>query len=223
MAPRFLCCLPLRLGVFVISLLQFLVCGGFAGFLWWALWYESDHDAVAVAKNIKITTIVVASVSTLVALVSLIGFIGAILRKFQFIKTYSIALAISLGFQIASGIWYLITFYTTRNQSLSDCLDGTTDQTRIDYCNAIQSFKRFPQGYVLANAIIPIVIQFYACYVVRSYSHLLERQNVERNRQVNRVPGPVYQPVNHHDENYPMTHNAPYPYADAPHSFGSKA
>ena len=44
MAPKFLCCLPLRFGVFVISLLQFLVTGGYAGFLWWAFWYESEND-----------------------------------------------------------------------------------------------------------------------------------------------------------------------------------
>jgi len=41
---RFLCCLPLRFGVFVISFLQFLVCGGLAGFFWWALWYGAGNS-----------------------------------------------------------------------------------------------------------------------------------------------------------------------------------
>ena len=43
MAAKFLCCLPLRLGVIVISFIQILVCGGYAGLLWWALWYDKEH------------------------------------------------------------------------------------------------------------------------------------------------------------------------------------
>jgi hypothetical protein len=48
-------------------------------------------------------------------------------------------------------------------------------------------------------------------------------KEAEKNRQFHGVPGPVYQPVKRHDETYPLTHSGPYPYADAPHSFGSKA
>ena len=150
-------------------------------------------------------------------------------------------LFISFLFQLATGIWYLVTFYTTRNQSLADCLDGTVNQTKIDYCNAIQVYKKYPQGYVLATVIVPIVIQLCefilihrlinililvktdACYVVRSYSKYLEREDAEKHRQFNRVPGPIYQPVNRHDENYPLTHSTAYPYADASHAFGPKA
>src|SRR5260221_10723118 len=123
----------------------------------------------------KITVIVVASVYTIVALISLMGyvlcckcltsyllsdtrFIGAILRKYKFIKTFFIMLAISLAFQIATGIWYLVTFYTTRNQSLADCLDGTINQSKIDYCKTLQIYKTYPQGYVIANVLIPIVL-----------------------------------------------------------------
>lgn len=44
MSPKFLCCLPVRLGVFLISFFQFLVSGGLAAFLWWALWSDSEND-----------------------------------------------------------------------------------------------------------------------------------------------------------------------------------
>jgi len=171
----------------------------------------------------KITLIVVASIYTLVALVGLIGFIGAILRKNQFIKTFFIMLCVGLVCQLASGIWYMVTFFTTRNQSLADCLGGTTDQTKIDYCNAIQVYKRYPPGLVVAQVFVPIVIQLYACYVVHQYSKLLRHQlDAEKRRHYPR--GPTYQPVARHDENYPLTQpNVSYPYRDTPHSFGSKA
>jgi hypothetical protein len=224
MAPKFLCCLPARFGVFIISLLQFLVCGGLAGFLWWALWYDSENDAAALAKTMKVTVIVVASVYTFVALISLIGFIGAILRKYKFIKTFFIVLFVSLLFQVAVGIWYLVTFYKTRNQSLDDCLDGSTNQTKLEYCKAIQVYKKYPQGYILANVIVPIVIQLYACVVVHSYSRYLEHEDAEKHRHFNRVPGPVYQPVNHRDEqHYPLTDGTyTYPFKDGSNSYGGK-
>ena len=47
MGAKFLCCLPLRLGVLVISLIQFLVCGGVAGLLWWALCSNQNNDGNA--------------------------------------------------------------------------------------------------------------------------------------------------------------------------------
>ena len=150
------------------------------------------------------------------------SFIGTILQKSKFIKTYLIMHYIFLSFQIC----YLVALYITRNQSLDDCLDGTTSQGKIDYCNAIRVFKDYPKVYALSNIIVPrvIVIQLCeftlptsqsqysdphrtdACYLVRSYSLLLERQGFKKNRQFNRVPG---QPVNHHDENY---HKSAYPY-----------
>ena len=209
-------------------------------------------SAVTLAKTMKITVIVVALVYTIVALISLMGyvlcckcltsyllpntrFIGAILRKYRFIKTFFIMLAISLAFQLATGIWYLVTFYTTRNQSLADCLDGTNNQTKIDYCNSLQVYKTYPQGYVIANVIVPILLQlceFFlistqysyhrradACYIIRAYSRYLEREHAEKDRQFHRVPGPVYQPIRH-DETYPLSTG--YPYAAPPNSFGHK-
>jgi len=51
MGAKFLCCLPLRLGVLVISLIQFLICGGVAGLLWWALCVNQKNDG-----NVEIFT-----------------------------------------------------------------------------------------------------------------------------------------------------------------------
>lgn len=96
MAPKFLCCLPLRLGVAVISFIQFVFCGGTAGLLWWALWSNQAHNdcqscyfsslffseshvilffsGSEMTKNMKLTVIIVASVYTFATLVSLLGY-----------------------------------------------------------------------------------------------------------------------------------------------------
>ena len=44
MAAKFLCCLPLRLGVLIISFVQFLFAGAIAGLLWFSVWYSKEHE-----------------------------------------------------------------------------------------------------------------------------------------------------------------------------------
>lgn len=43
MAAKFLCCLPLRLGVLLFTLFQFLVCGAAGAFFWWAYYVLRNH------------------------------------------------------------------------------------------------------------------------------------------------------------------------------------
>jgi len=226
MAAKFLCCLPLRLGVIVISLLQLLFCGALAVLLWWALLYAGKHgnDLTTVTQSMKTTIIIVASVYTAAALVGVLGFLGAIFKKNGFVKTFLILLCAVFGLQVGSSIWYLITFYHTRGtDTLSKCINGSTDSNRIAYCNQLDAYKRVPQGVMIASVIVPIIIQAYACYVVNQYSKRLNMQEAENNRQSRafQPSGPVYQPVKPQDETFPLTQpTSQYPYADAPHSFG---
>ncbi|KAF9049930.1 hypothetical protein BJ165DRAFT_1525231 [Panaeolus papilionaceus] len=230
MAPKFLCCLPLRLGVAVISFIQFVFCGGTAGLLWWALWSNQAHnDWSEMTKNMKLTVIIVASVYTFATLVSLLGFLGALLKKNGMVKTFYILLCVVLGAQVGSSIWYLITFYRNRGQTLNDCLgDKANDSDRIALCQSMNSFRRVPQGVLIASVAVPILLQAYACYVVHQYSNRLTQQKAEKLRQsaVFNQARPTYQPVpvSQDHESYPLTQpTGGYPYADASHSFGHKA
>ncbi|KAF8200715.1 hypothetical protein BJ912DRAFT_577623 [Pholiota molesta] len=222
MAAKFLCCLPLRFGVIVISFLQFLFCGAFAGLLWWALISASQKgDLGTVMESAKTTVIVAGAVYTAAALVGLLGFLGAILRKNGFVKTFYILLCAVLTLQIGSGVWYLITFYRTRGQTLDECINGSTDANRIAFCNSMDAFRRIPQGVMIASVVVPIVIQAYACYVVYQYSKFLGAQKAERRRMSSTfVPpsGPAYEPVMAHENTYPFAQQ--YPYSDASHAFG---
>ena len=42
MAAKFLFCLPLRLGVILFTLFQFLAAGAASAFLWFIIWYLSN-------------------------------------------------------------------------------------------------------------------------------------------------------------------------------------
>ena len=171
---------------------------------------------------------------------SIPSFFGAVFRKYRFISTYYILLCFATGFQFAAGIWYLVTFYRTRNQTFNQCVNGSTDPTRISYCNSLKVYKTIPQEYVIAQAIVPLLIQLCkflncfcckwcshlcfkdACYIVNRYARYLDAEKTRGHAPFIQV-APVYQRVNPHDESYPLAHpNVTYPYADNSHSFGHK-
>ena len=64
-----------------------------------------------------------------------------------------------LFLQVGGGIWYLVTFYRTRGQTLEDCLNGTTDTKRIAYCDSLNAYKRVPQAVMIVSVLIPIIYQ----------------------------------------------------------------
>jgi hypothetical protein len=209
--------------VIIISFLQFLFCGGIAGLLWWALWvaHKNENDFATVTQSMKTIVIIVAAIYSAATLVGVLGFLGAICKKNGFVKTFYILLCAVFGFQLGSSIWYLITFYHTRHQTLAECLNGSVDPQQIAFCNSLDAYRRIPQAPMLISVIIPILIEAYACYIVYQYSKRLERQNVEKRASRAFQPsGPVYQPVQPHDESFSMGQTPQYPYAAASHSFG---
>jgi hypothetical protein len=93
MGAKYLCCLPLRLGVLVISFLQFLSNAAVTGLLAYALILDAEgiflcnpsdssclkfttgKDSVDIPHRTRIIAIVLASVCGLVALISLTGLV----------------------------------------------------------------------------------------------------------------------------------------------------
>ncbi|PPQ77192.1 hypothetical protein CVT25_011038 [Psilocybe cyanescens] len=225
MAAKFLCCLPLRLGVIIISFCQFFFCGALAGLLWYTLSLarQNGNDLSTITQTMKTTVIVVAAIYTFAALVGLLGFFGALFKKNGFVKSFYILLCIVFGLEVGSSIWYLVTFYRTRGQTLEQCINGSAEPSRVAYCKSLDAYKRVPQGAMLASIIVPILIHAYACYIVYQYTKRLEYQKIEKLRASRSFPQtqPIYQAVNPHDESFPLAQpNPQYPYADGANSFG---
>ncbi|KAF9453984.1 hypothetical protein P691DRAFT_657386 [Macrolepiota fuliginosa MF-IS2] len=238
MSPKFCCCLPLRLGVLVISFIQFLLCGAAAGGFWYLLWLLNNRDAGEyisrylfgivtdissvenVQNNVRIALIVAGSIYSFAAIVGLFGFMGGIFKKNGLVRTYLSLLYITLMLQAASGIYSLVMFYKFRrnDSAREDCIKGSTDPNRINFCNALDRFGDTPTWAVWVSSIVPIVIVAYACYVVHSYSRRLVQQKL--GRDIIATTGAVYAPVKS-EEAHPLTQPTyTYPYSDVPNSFG---
>ncbi|KAF6760165.1 hypothetical protein DFP72DRAFT_1063230 [Ephemerocybe angulata] len=228
MAAKFLFCLPLRLGVILFTLFQFVICGGAAGLVWYAYALlhknpaDSDRDTWAdLPKEIKIVWIVLGVVYSLASFVGLLGFLGAIFKKTGFVRTYLALLWCTFLLQLGSGIWSMVTFYRARGRSQDDCLKDSTDQNRLTYCAALEELKKIPQGYIIASSIVPIVIIAYALYVVHHYIKRLQKQQYEKEMAFKPKSG--FTTVKGKEETYPLTQpTTTYPYSDSGNAFGHK-
>ncbi|KAF5351826.1 hypothetical protein D9756_007515 [Leucocoprinus leucothites] len=230
MSPKFCCCLPLRFGTLVISLIQFILCGLAAGAFWYLLWLTKEQGWYETLQtSSKIAFIVAGAVYTFAAVIGLFGFIGAIFKKNGLVRTYLALLYVTLLLQIASGIYSLVMFYRFRNHpgAKGDCtefFDNSTNSTVTNYCDALNNFSKLPVWSIWVSAIVPIVVVAYACYVVHNYARRLAKQRADREIIATRslATGPEYTAVKPHEETHPLTQPTyNYPYSDAPNSFGN--
>ena len=115
---KFCCCLPVRFGVFVLSLVQCVSSAFLAGVMFWALNQKREcflentfrspgADSVTEEKletNYKIIATIVGAISAVLAIVCLLGFIGSISRRQNLVRIYSMALNYMIALSIGSGI-----------------------------------------------------------------------------------------------------------------------
>ncbi|RDB24742.1 hypothetical protein Hypma_007945 [Hypsizygus marmoreus] len=238
MGAKFLCCLPLRLGVLVISFIQFVVTGAVAGFLWWILYYADSHNRMSALRmqllnpilsfliqvseltsKMKASLLVAGIVYTAVAIISLTGFVGALMKRLGGIKAYLWVLGAALGFQIGTAVFTLISYYRYRGSSGKDCNVKDANLGTIDICEA---YARVPQGAMIASVIVPILVQAYACYVVTAYGNRLIQKKAQHSSMAMNS-NPPYTSVAPTEETYPLSQpNVIYPYSDSANSFGVK-
>jgi len=228
MAPKFCCCLPLRLGTLIISFIQFLLCGAAAGGFWFLLWAANERGLLESLENsARISLIVAGVIYTLAALIGLFGFFGSIFKKNGLVRTYLALLYLTLILEIASGVFSLVMFYRFRDGKRPDCVKKVpvnNGVATVDYCAALDNFANLPVWSVWVSSLVPILIVAYACYVVHNYTRRLAKQRADREIIATRsfATGSEYTAVKPEEEAHPLTQppTYSYPYSDAPHSFG---
>ncbi|KAI0301575.1 hypothetical protein B0F90DRAFT_1718371 [Multifurca ochricompacta] len=154
-ARHFLCCLPLRLGALLISLVQLVLGGLIAVGAWYSLTSLRTSYACSFLFRLrptpnflqsvggrlpsKLKGIIIASAVyySALALTSLIGLIGALGRKASLLSTYAFYLSWSVGVQIVIDAVYLWGFLSTSRETIIQrCIDGSTDKDVQNICNS---------------------------------------------------------------------------------------
>ncbi|KAJ7125038.1 hypothetical protein C8R44DRAFT_129720 [Mycena epipterygia] len=218
MGAKYLCCLPLRLGVLVISFLQFIASAAVAALLAYFLVLDAEdkNEATKIPTRTRIIAIVLTVLYVLVALVSLTGFIGAIRKKQSYVGAFSNLLRFFLVVQVAVVTAYFVFYFIDKDKFRKICIGDSTDQKVIDTCDSPSKLSLWA---VIISAVVPLLFQAYGVYIVASYVQKLRNESFLGQESFG-FKGPGYVPVG--EETYPLTHQAAYPYADNSHSFGGQ-
>jgi len=217
----FCCCIPVRVAVFVTSLLALLFSGVVAGISFFLLTDSKDPNAALshLSSDQKIAVGVVGGVYTLIALASLFGLIGSIIRKRGFVRLYSNMTFIIFFIQCAA-VGYLI--FSLFHHTNCEVVTGTNGTTKS--CEQLSVGAKIG---VVCFLIVHLLVQAYIISVIRRYVTQLEDEQTYRGAsgyadaafRMNPTAGQKYQPVGH-DQGLLNPQGGAYPYSDPPHSFG---
>ncbi|KAF8501855.1 hypothetical protein BU17DRAFT_58873 [Hysterangium stoloniferum] len=220
----FCCCIPVRIAVFVTSLLALLFSGAVAGISFFLLAgeYTKDGDTAVshLSKEQKIALGVVGGVYTVIALASLFGFIGAIIRKRGFVRLYSTMTFVIFFVQCAASGYLIYSLF--RN---TDCTIKLPDGTSKE-CTQLSTGAKVGVVCVL---MVHIIVQAYIVSVIRRYVTQLEDEQTYRGtsgyadaafRLNPTSSNQKYQPVDQAQGQGLLHPQGTYAYADPHHSFG---
>lgn len=178
---KFCCCLPVRLGTFVLTIFAMGVCGLAAG----AGWYEIINRGKVLARNDLITLYAQTVVYTVGALVSFFGLVGTIIKRRAFVSLYSRALAFHLVFHFVTGAIHLyLLFKNTQASEIQNCVNKAnstinTDPNKVtqEVCEKAFAFAR---GLAIALFVIICLIELYACIIASNYAAQLEEEDAAK-------------------------------------------
>jgi len=171
----FCCCLPVRFGVFLLSLLA--LAGG--GLLAIVGWYQLSHlKEHPLGKIDQISLWIQTSLFSLLALLAIFGFFGAMFKNRGMVSGFASAIIIHLGFSIAAGGFAIYTMFARNSQATLDmCIQKANDDSDA----TVQSCK---SGLILIKALMVVVfvltwlIQLYAYFVVERYVDQLDEERL---------------------------------------------
>jgi len=153
----FLCCLPVRFGVFVMVLFGLL--GGIlvstVGII-----QLKNHQIGGYAPILSVIMYLI------LAIVSLFGMVGTIMRRRRLVAVYWALLTAHLAFSILAGVFSLVTIYKNAPANLNACINGSKSQSVIGNC---QDAEKMAKGITTALYIIIWLGQIYGIVIVDRY------------------------------------------------------
>ncbi|KAJ7472239.1 hypothetical protein B0H11DRAFT_2282809 [Mycena galericulata] len=192
---KFCCCLPVRFGVFVMSLAA-LLGGGLVAVAGW-IEVKNLHDN-PVSKQDEYALYIHAIMYSLLALIGAFGLYGTISKKIGLVSSFGSALAFHLGFSVVTGIYTIYTvFKRNSTAAMTNCVNGSTDQTVIDGC---QNGLKIVKGLVIAIYVVTWIIELYGVIIINNYVRQLKEEELVQGTAVN---------PNAYIPNAPMTSYAP--------------
>ncbi|KAG8737700.1 hypothetical protein FRC10_007925 [Ceratobasidium sp. 414] len=184
---HFCCCLPVRLGVFVLSLGSIIGSGAYAAVIWYAVYMSKAGNHASLDKPQEVAFVVAGSIYTGLFCLSILGFIGAITRKRGLVSTYALALWYMVGFQLAAGAFFIYTLYRQNDENIKKCIDAVkasgTSLTDDEISRTCQvATKAWKIGYIAVFA-VTLLVHGYCALIVSRYVEQLSSEQSFRHTQ----------------------------------------
>jgi len=188
--------LPVRLGVFLLSLLAMAV-GSFVAAVGWIR--ISQLSTYPLTNSDRIALWIHAVMFSILGFLAVLGFIGCLAKSRRMVAGFAVALAIHLGFSVASGILSIyLLFKQDPQDAIDSCVNGSTDPSVIDSC---KNGTGFMKGVIVAIYVVTWLLQLYAYFIVEWYVDQLDDEEMEKHAVV--IPNNMAQPsVNNYGPTY---------------------
>jgi len=109
------------------------------------------------------------------------------------VSGFAIALAIHLGFSVASGIFSIyLVFKQSTQDTIAACANGSTDPSVIDSC---KNGTGMMKGVMIAVYVVTWLLQLYAYFIVEWYVDQLDDEEMDKHAVV--IPNSMAQPNVH--------------------------
>ncbi|KAF9465082.1 hypothetical protein BDZ94DRAFT_1255258 [Collybia nuda] len=165
----FCCCLPVRMGVVIMSLLGIL----FGGTLSIVLWYEvaSTPD---MTSGERAGFVIAGLVESFLLAASVLGLVGAIVRKQTFVQAYAYFIYVHflLNVAVAGFLLYMVTHFTA-NAQVAACQKSIQNQEGKEQCTGL---LKIAQGVYFVVAAVVLLIELYGALVVTRYVNQVKKE-----------------------------------------------
>ncbi|KAF5380443.1 hypothetical protein D9615_004473 [Tricholomella constricta] len=174
----FCCCLPVRMGVIIMSLLGIL----FGGFFTIVLWFEVANT-VDMTSGERAGFVIAGLVESLLFIASILGFVGTIVRKQLFVQiyTYFIYVHFLLNIGVAGYLLYMVTHFS-KNATVKACQETIQNQQAKDQCTGLLKVTR---GIYVVVAAIVLLVELYGALIVTRYVNQVK--NEKRSARASRL------------------------------------
>ncbi|TEB37534.1 hypothetical protein FA13DRAFT_1726647 [Coprinellus micaceus] len=165
----FCCCIPVRAGVILLSILGIL-----GGTTVAAVGIVSLKKSAGAEKSMIIQIVVY----ILLAVISFLGLIGGIGRKLLCVRIYFGMLVFHLAFSVGGGIFAIWRVFQDSPNYIKECLLGKeADKDALKTCEAGASLLK---GLMITVFILFWALETWACIIVHHYTKQLEEEEATR-------------------------------------------
>jgi len=219
---KFCCCIPVRAGVFILSLAG-VVFGSIISVVGWKQVAQQKQHPLPQADLIALY--IQSGIFTALAILSIFGFIGTLTKQRNFVSAYGAGLTIQFILSLVSGIFTLYSlFHQNSKQAVFDCLNGSTDEVTKGVCqNGMAVYK----AIAVVVYVVMWLLLIYAYIIVSNYvDQLDEEMSVKETRHMIQVVAQAQAQAAAAPTTYASfaapAHNSGYAFSHTNQSYGAR-